>query len=111
MSRTLRGPSVGLRSRSGLGHDPSMTIIRRKASSFVLTALLLLCAACGKTQVKIANSTGVTLTQVTVSVYGTGSSNTLIFSNVANAALAASTKVRSRVCMIQVRRRRENAAV
>lgn len=39
---------------------------------------------CGKTKVRIANNTGATLSTVGVSVYQSGSSNTISFSNVAN---------------------------
>lgn len=56
----------------------------KKISMFVCAVLLLSSAACGKTQVRVTNSTGSTLSSISVSVNGTGSSNPLTFSSVAN---------------------------
>ena len=52
----------------------------------VSLALATILMGCGKTQVRLTNSTGGALTQATVSVYQSGSSNTKTFTGIADGA-------------------------
>ncbi len=52
----------------------------------LMLVLPWLLVACGKTQVKIQNSTGSALSEVRVSVYGSSSSSTISFANIASGA-------------------------
>lgn len=58
--------------------------MKRKLSVLFVGLLALSVTACGKTQVKLTNSTGQTLNTVYVSNVGSGSSNTIVFSNIAS---------------------------